>query len=107
MPTPTPGRRVRGSRTGRAINALFDLLGRRKALRVLWELSRAALNFRELQLAAETNPSLLNTRLRELREAALIAHEPGKGYALTRQGNDLVVALGPVFAWSERWKGNT
>ena len=38
MPTPRPGRRVRGSRSGRPIMAALDLLGRRWALRILWEL---------------------------------------------------------------------
>ncbi|HJV56497.1 MAG TPA: transcriptional regulator, partial [Methylomirabilota bacterium] len=36
--TPRPGWPVRGSRTGRPIMALMDLLGRRWALRVIWEL---------------------------------------------------------------------
>ena len=33
-----PGAPVRGSRTGRPVMALLDLLGRRWSLRVLWEL---------------------------------------------------------------------
>ena len=48
--TPLPGRPVRGSSTGRPTMALLDLLGRRWALRVLWELrDGSALSFRELQ----------------------------------------------------------
>jgi DNA-binding HxlR family transcriptional regulator len=31
-------RRVRGSRTGRPVMALLDLLGRRWTLRIVWEL---------------------------------------------------------------------
>src|SRR6266480_959095 len=71
MGIPRPGRRVRGSRTGRPVMALLDLLGRRMTLRVLWELSRSGepLTFRALQGAADTNPALLNTRLKELRAA--------------------------------------
>ena len=42
-------RAVRGSRSGRPIMALLDLLGRRWTLRVLWELRADALGFRELQ----------------------------------------------------------
>ena len=38
MTRPIPGKPVRGSKTGRPIMALLDLLGRRWALRVLWEL---------------------------------------------------------------------
>jgi len=48
--TPLPGRPVRGSATGRPIMALLDLLGRRWALRVLWELRSGPVpSFRELQ----------------------------------------------------------
>ena len=63
MPTPKPGRRVRGSATGRPIMALLDLLGRRMTLRILWELRDRRLTFRALQEAADTNPSVLNARL--------------------------------------------
>ena len=47
--TPKPGTPVRGSRTGRPIMAALDLLGRRWALRVLWELRGGPLSFRELR----------------------------------------------------------
>jgi DNA-binding HxlR family transcriptional regulator len=75
MKFPKPGQSVRGSQTGRPIMALLDLLGRRMSLRVLWELAQAGqpLTFRELQAVAETNPSLLNTRLKEMRAAAIVA----------------------------------
>jgi len=41
MPVPRPGRVVRGSATGRPLMAALDLLGRRWALRILWELTDA------------------------------------------------------------------
>jgi len=102
MSTPRPHTPVRGSKTGRPIMALLDLLGRRMALRILWELRTSALNFRELQDAAETNPGVLNTRLKELREAGIVIHE-GDGYALTRDGRDLLEMLTPLRKWSEKW----
>ena len=87
MPAPKPAQRVRGSATGRPIMALLDLLGRRMTLRILWELRDQNLTFRALQEAAETNPSVLNVRLKELREAQLVAHEDnGYGLTRTRQG---------------------
>ena len=70
---PSPAQRVRGSTTGRPIMVLLDLLGRRMTLRILWELRDKNLTFRALQEAAETNPSVLNVRLKELREAHLVA----------------------------------
>ena len=100
---PKPGRPVRGSRTGRPIMVALDLLGRRGALRVLWELREGRpLTFRLLQQAAETNPSLLNTRLGELRAAGLVGHE-GEGYLLTPTGKALLRALNPLAAWASRW----
>jgi DNA-binding HxlR family transcriptional regulator len=99
---PRVGKKVRGSDTGRPIMVALDLLGRRGALRVLWELREEALTFRALQDAADTNPSLLNTRLKELREAGLVEHAEG-GYRLTRQGTDLLAALMPLYLWAEQW----
>ena len=84
MTLPKPGRRVRGSATGRPIMALLDLLGRRMTLRILWELREKPLTFRALQEAAATNPSVLNARLKELREARLLDHT-ADGYALSRR----------------------
>lgn len=84
--------------------AALDLLGRRGALRVLWELrGEAPLTFRALQEACATNPGLLNSRLRELREAALVDHGEG-GYRLTAQGRALHVALQPLLDWSAGWR---
>ncbi len=98
---PAVGRPVRGSRTGRPIMVVLDLLGRRAALRVLWELRSDTLTFRALQEAAQTNPSLLNTRLKELREAGLIEHDGG--YRLSTRGRSMLAALQPLYEWSERW----
>ena len=83
--TPRPGRAVRGSRTGRPVMALLDLLGRRWALRLLFELHEAGpQGFAELQArAAGISPSVLAQRLRELVEAGIVAarddgrYEPG------------------------------
>jgi DNA-binding HxlR family transcriptional regulator len=102
---PRPGAPVRGSRTGRPVMALLDLLGRRWALRVLWELSQATepLAFREIQeRCAGMSSSVLSTRLGELREAGLIV-PAARGYELTEQGRSLLDALQPVSAWAARW----
>jgi DNA-binding HxlR family transcriptional regulator len=102
MKPPRVGKPVRGSTTGRPIMVVLDLLGRRGALRVLWELRGAPLTFRALQDACETNPSLLNTRLAELRSAGLLEHATG-GYRRTAQGRALGKALQPLIAWAGRW----
>ena len=106
---PRPGRAVRGSTTGRPIMALLDLLGRRWALRVLWELRGGeSLTFRELQArCAEVSSSVLNDRLRELREAGVVMATPGEGYSLTREGARLIDDLAPLDCWAQRWARRT
>lgn len=81
----------------------LDLLGRRTALRVLWELREGSLTFRALQDACETNTRLLNTRLTELREVDLVEHAEG-GYRLTDEGRRLSKALKPLSAWADQWE---
>lgn len=104
-PTPLPGRRVRGSASGRPIMALLDLLGRRWALRVIWELrDGSAATFRELQGRCDgISSSVLADRLRELGEAEVV-ERVGGGYALTVQGRDLLVRLAPLDDWAEQWR---
>jgi DNA-binding HxlR family transcriptional regulator len=80
----------------------MDALGRRGALRILWELREGPMTFRALQAACETNPALLNTRLKELRELQLVAHEPG-GYRLSAHGEHLSEALHPLQTWADGW----
>ena len=100
---PQVGQPVRGSKTGKPIMVVLDLLGRRSALRVLWELREGnPLTFRALQDAADSNPSLLNTRLRELRDAGIVSHL-GEGYVLTEIGIELLKALNPLAEWATKW----
>jgi DNA-binding HxlR family transcriptional regulator len=83
---------------------LLDLLGRRMALRILWELSiaKGPLTFRGLQAAAQTNPSVLNKRLKELRDGRLVAHN-GQGYQLTAVGTQLLTLFLPLHVWADQW----
>ena len=104
MPTPLPGRRVRGSRTGRPIMALLDLLGRRWVLRILYELRDGPLKFRALQARCEgMSPSVLSQRLKELVEAGVLASEGDGAYGFTPRGERLVRLLRPLSAWAKEW----
>lgn len=96
-------KRVRGSRTGRPIMVLLDLLGRRWALRILWELREEARRFRDLQDSIGASPTILNTRLSELREALLVELDPESGYRVTTSGQELLQLLLPLHVWSEKW----
>jgi len=80
----------------------LDLLGRRGALRVLWELRTEPLTFRALASASEMNPASLNKRLKELRELDIVGHSGG-GYHLTEHGTSLVAALSPLQDWAKQW----
>jgi len=102
---PATKRRVRGSRTGRPIMVLLDLLGRRWALRIMWELRNEPLTSRALRTACdEASPTVLNERLKELRGADFI--ELGDaGYALTALGRELSEKLMPLHHFAEKWNG--
>src|SRR5262245_36848546 len=92
-PPPRPGAPVRGSRTGRPIMALLDLLGRRWALRVLWELRHGPATFRELRDRCDrVSPTVLNDRLIELRGAEIV-ELTDDGYRTTSHGAALLAAL--------------
>jgi len=99
-----PSRAVRGSRTGRPIMALLDLLGRRWALRILWELREGPLPFNELQRRCDQmSPSTLSQRLADLTEANLIEPTKDGAHRPTRQANQLGDLLMPLDTWAKRW----
>lgn len=82
--------------------AALDLLGRRWALRVLWELRDGPLGFRELQSRCDSmSSSVLHARLTELVGAGLV--ERSDAYRLTPLGRDLGNAIRPLSRWAERW----
>jgi DNA-binding HxlR family transcriptional regulator len=77
--------------------AALDLLGRRWALRVLWELRAGPVSFRALRERCDAmSPSVLNQRLTELRATGLVARHPDGGYHLDVSGESLLHALGPL-----------
>lgn len=107
MATPKPGQPVRGSDSGRPIMALLDLLGRRWVMRVIWELRGAPLTFRELQeRCGGMSPTVLNLRLRELRETGIVCVAEAGGYTLSAAGAALLVSMGPLLDWAAQWKAS-
>ena len=82
----------------------LDLLGRRWALRILWELREGPLGFRDLQARCDgMSSSVLRTRLVELVEHGLV--EQDETYALTKIGRELGTAIDPLTKWANRWRG--
>jgi len=95
---------VRGSRTGRPVMALLDLLGRRWTLRIIWELRDVPLTSRALRAACDdASPTVVQARLSELREAALVELVAGDGYRLTPLGRELMESFQPLNRFAERW----
>lgn len=84
--------------------AAFDLLGRRWAILVLWELRDNPVGFRDLRRALnDVSSSVLSTRLRELSEVELVATTDDGKYVLTSIGKELLYALSPLKLWSFNW----
>jgi DNA-binding HxlR family transcriptional regulator len=93
----------RESTTVRPLAELFDLIGRRWTLRILWELRDRTLSFNNLRRAVGgMSQSVLVTRLTELFGAGLLADVPG-GYRLTPDGESLIRELSRLEDWSSGW----
>jgi DNA-binding HxlR family transcriptional regulator len=103
MSLPIPGNKVRGSLSGSPINALLDLLGRRWALGIVWNLGYGAATFRDLQeRCGGVSPSILNSRLKELKESGIIERTVD-GYCLTSRGRELREIIVPIGKWAIAW----
>ena len=101
---PRPGQPARGTRTGRPLLVAFDLLGRRWALRVLWELRDGPVGFRALQQRCEAmSSSVLRDRLAELTTAGLVETADDGRYALAAHGRALLTSLEPLSRWADAW----
>ena len=108
MAVPKPGRPSRGSTTGRPIMAALDLLGRRWALRILWELRDGPYGARELREHCDAmSPSVLYQRLTELSDAGLVEQDDDSRYRLTALGDSLSSAIKPLDRWAATWAAQT
>ena len=83
---------------------LLDLLGRRWALRILWELRAADATFQALQVRCDSmSTSVLSQRLGELREAQLVEKGAEGVYGLTEHGSALLARLDGMDEWTQEW----
>jgi DNA-binding HxlR family transcriptional regulator len=87
-----------------AMGQLLGLLEARYAIRVLWALRDGhGQTFRLLQdSVGGITPNTLNTRIKEMRDAGLMAHG-SDGYVLTASGADLLKRLGDLQAFATKW----
>ena len=86
----------------RAVESVLDLLGRRWALRLVWELRRTTLSFSELRDQTGISPSVLSARLAELTEADILERDIGRRYRLSGRGRELTRILYELNRWAER-----
>lgn len=84
--------------------ALFDLLGRRWAMGVLWTVCESGpATFRILQMRCETiSAAVLNQRLKELRAARLM-ERTADGFAATELGRRVYADLVPMGMTAKVW----
>ena len=85
----------------RPVEAALDLLGRRWALRLVWELRRNALSFSELRRRTGISPTVLSSRLGELATAGVVARDGGRRYRLSGRGRELARVLYELNRWAE------
>jgi DNA-binding HxlR family transcriptional regulator len=82
---------------------LLDLLGQRWTLRVLWELRDGPIKFRALrQDCDDVSPTVLNARLKQLREAGIV-QLGDEGFYLSERGLDLAGHLAGLNQWAKDW----
>ena len=84
--------------------AMLDLLGRRWALRILWELREESASFQVLQVRCDSmSTSVLAQRLTELRDARLVEKDLGGAYTLSEYGSALLARLDGMDKWTQEW----
>ena len=81
--------------------ATLELLGRRWALRLIWELRRDAVAFSELRARTGISPSVLSARLRELVDSGVLERDGGRRYRLSGRGRELARILYELNRWAE------
>ena len=85
----------------RPVEHALDLLGRRWALRLVWELRRTALSYSELRRRTGISPSVLSARLGELDRAGIVERDTGRRYRLSGSGRELARILYELNRWAE------
>lgn len=83
---------------------LLDLISRRWTLRIIWELRSGPMTSRALRTACdEASPTVIHSRLSELREARLVELLPRGGYQLTPLGREFQRAYLPLHLFADHW----
>ncbi len=81
--------------SARPVERALDLLGRRWALRLIWELRRSTLSFSELRRRTGISPAVLSARLGELLDARVLERDSSRRYQLSGRGRGYDPGRGP------------
>jgi DNA-binding HxlR family transcriptional regulator len=88
--------------SARPVESALELLGRRWALRLVWELRRSTLTFSELRRRTGISPSVLSARLGDLADAGVVERDSGRRYQLSGRGRELARVLYELNRWAEQ-----
>jgi DNA-binding HxlR family transcriptional regulator len=88
--------------TEKAVEGVFDLLGRRWSLRLVWELRRSRRSFSDLRERTGISPSVLSARLGELIESGVAERDGSGRYRLSGSGRELARILYELNRWAEQ-----
>ncbi len=95
--------KLKWSRVDRPVILLLDVLGKKWAMRIIWELRSERLKFRDLQKKCDdVSPTSLNARIKDLRTLGIVDHDIA-GYGLSSAGRELGKQLLKLGAWSNKW----
>jgi DNA-binding HxlR family transcriptional regulator len=84
------------------VESALDILGRRWALRLVWELRRSTLPFSEFRERTGISPSVLSARLGELIDFGIVERDSGRRYRLSGRGRELARLLYELNRWAEQ-----
>jgi len=84
------------------LDSAFELLGRRWAMPLVWELRRDSVAFADLRKRLGISPSVLSTRLGDLSDAGVVDRDGSRRYRLTGRGRELARLLYELNRWASR-----
>jgi DNA-binding HxlR family transcriptional regulator len=85
------------------LQSLVDLLARRHALALIWELRGPSQPFRNLARRLGVSEDRISQRLRELREAGLVQVDEAGDYRLSSEGRRLLDPLTRLSGFATDW----
>jgi DNA-binding HxlR family transcriptional regulator len=93
--------------TPEPLAAVVEVLARRGVLTVVTVLTRGPASYRALERHAEVSGSVLQQRLRDLRQLGVVEVSESGDYRLSAEGRKLLGVLDRLDAWARDWATRT